>query len=256
MLLFLLLLQTSIADFIISYDLDETIQISYYTNCSSDFKINYDTSTATYSSNLMTINVEHMTNGGLKALIKLNNSPDNYTFIFLTDRRSDIYIYNMFKYLTIYKNEIKIGHTYVFNDNISILTPNIDYIINQDTYAPCPLTHLEAYYCLVLNDTVIPQNVVIAGIAVTLTANHPIHHYELIIAIPIIILFVLIAILWFCICYIKNRLNANAHQAALLNNEASTVASEPESNNTVAENDIENDPENDIEMTDSKNAIN
>src|SRR5580692_4114416 len=143
-----LLLQSCIANFIVSYDLSSSINVINYSTCSTDFKINFNQNDATYSSDLMTIDVSHIENNALKALVKLNNSSDEYMFIFLDNGDDDFNIYKMFKYLTIYKNNAQIGTTYVNNDNISILTPNISYFINQDTYAHCPLPTIWSYYCL------------------------------------------------------------------------------------------------------------
>lgn len=232
-----LLLQICTANFIISYDLDETIQISSFTNCSNEFAIHYNKYQATYSTDLMSINVNHIENNGLKAIINLNNSIDRYTFEFLDNGDNEMYIYNMFKYLTIYKNEIQIGTTYVINNNISILSPNISYIINQNTAAHCPLPHTFSYYCLVLDDTVIPQNIMMAGIAVSLPLNYPIHNNLLVkILTPISI------VLFFCLLffgmYIKSVRDERLQQQLqmqLLDNSTSTIVSEPESDNNTTE---------------------
>lgn len=206
MMLFILLVlsQSCVANFIISYDLSSSINVINYENCSTDFKINFNEDDATYSSDLMTIVVSHIENDALKASVKLNNDSDEYTFVFLDNGDDEFNIYRMFTYLTIYKNNVQIGTTYVSDDNINILTPNISYSINQNEYAHCPLLTLWSYYCLVFDVSVIPQNVMIAGIAVTLPWNYPKDHVSyLVYTLPFIILIGIVGIA--LICYIKNR---------------------------------------------------
>jgi hypothetical protein len=172
-LLFALLLYICTASFIVSYDEGNSIKIIDYETCEISFEIKYNVNSATYESNLMTINAHELDNNILNATIQLTNSSDEYVFTFLDNGYNELYIYDMFKYLTIYKNNTKIGTTYVTNNNITILTPNTSYFINQDTYAHCPLPNVISYYVIVINDSVIPQNVIIGGIAVSLPDNQP-----------------------------------------------------------------------------------
>jgi hypothetical protein len=219
MIFILLSLQSCVANFIISYDLSSSISVINYENCSTDFKISFNEYDATYSSNLMTIVVSHVVNNALKAIIKLNNDTDLYTFMFLDNGNDELNIYRMFTFLTIYKNDVQIGTTIVSDNNINILTPNISYSINQNEYANCPLPTIWSYYCLIFDVSVIPQNVMTAGIAVTLPWNYPKNHVDILIyllPILLLLLMLLFCVIGFLFTYMSHKKISNTKKRTLI----------------------------------------
>lgn len=161
------------ANIIVSYDGDSQISVNNLDTCLLEYTINYNFNDATYTCDYATIQMSRPTDASLRADIILNGSFDNYSFMFFDNGDDELYIYTIFKYLTIYKNDTMIGTTYVSDDNITIFAPNASYIIDQSMYAHCPLPTFRSYYCQDIDNSTIPENVMAAGIAVTLTSNYP-----------------------------------------------------------------------------------
>lgn len=226
---------------IVSYDEDSRINIendyANHNTCLVDYVINYDRSDASYDSDYVSIIVSRPTDKSLRADIFLTSSyiqkqhvadplqsyvvqkqhmpdplqshvvqkqhmPDNYSFVFLDNGDGELYKYAMFKSLTIYKNDVIVGSTIVENNNITILSPNISYIINQNTSTNvCPLPTVMSYYCQIIDNLTIPEKVMTAGIAVTLTSNYPLKtskHFPFAIVISEIVVIIIV-----CVCVTK-----------------------------------------------------
>jgi hypothetical protein len=227
-LILLFFLQLCIANFIVSYDSSSIINIINYDSCFVDHTIYFNKKDATYSSDLMIINVSHLAteNNALKATIKLNNDTDEYTFIFFDNGDYDLHIYKMFKYLTIYKNNILIGTTYVADSNITILTPNASYFINQDTYSHCPLYNIYSYYCIEIDSSIIPEKVMYGGLAVSLPWNYPQNSsFDIVILVlPMTVIgLIIVFIISVCCCKKKQNVQKVQEYAPLLVNNSSSV---------------------------------
>jgi hypothetical protein len=215
------------ADLIVSYDEDSKITVgndnANTDTCLIDYTINYNRNDATYSSDYVSINVVKSINDSLRADIFQTGSTDNYSFAFLepnglpvvNNGDDKVYIYALFKYLMIYKNNVVIATTNVTDNNITILSTNLStidskgsyafdqnilYIINQNisTNTNCPLPTIMSYYCQIIDNLTIPENVMAAGIAVTLTTNTPLKlskPFPVGIVISEIIVFVVVCVL-------------------------------------------------------------
>lgn len=150
------------ADFLVYYNTN--IFVNNTNNCSGEFIIMYDINNKTFTSDTMII-----TFNDTGANISVINETDRYTFIFGINEHISNYIYDMISMLLIYKNDVLVGKSIVSENNTIIIltaTDQILYYINQiNDESNCRPSNVYSYFNTVThNNTIIPENIIAAGI--------------------------------------------------------------------------------------------